>query len=225
MLCTSVRRRCAPSRSGRSPRMRVEVHARFDLHQARRRCPRASSRWVCRSLKSMPSSSRRRSSAAMPRAVVVRRRRCRSSSAPSVGELEAELRQVRRACVSSGVCSCSVSCLRPSFCISAALSSTRISSPLLMTPIAVGHLLGFLDVVRGQDDGDAALAQAAHHLPHVAPQLDVDAGASARRGTGSSGSCASALAIITRRFMPPESVMILLLRLSHSDRSRSTCSI
>jgi hypothetical protein len=40
----------------------------------------------------------------------------------------------------------------------------------------VGHLLGLLDVVRGQDDGDAAVAQVAHQLPHLAPQLDVDAG-------------------------------------------------
>ena len=40
-----------------------------------------------------------------------------------------------------------------------------------------------------------------------------------------SGSCASALAIITRRFMPPDSVMILSLRLSHSDRSRSSFSM
>ena len=41
---------------------------------------------------------------------------------------------------------------------------------------AVGHLLGFLDVVRGQDDGDAGGAQLAHHLPHVLAQFDVDAG-------------------------------------------------
>ena len=39
-----------------------------------------------------------------------------------------------------------------------------------------------------------------------------------------SGSWLSALAIMTRRFMPPESVMILLLRLSQSDSSRSTFS-
>jgi hypothetical protein len=32
------------------------------------------------------------------------------------------------------------------------------------------------------------------------------------------------LAIITRRFMPPDRVMILLLRLSHSERSRRICS-
>ena len=41
---------------------------------------------------------------------------------------------------------------------------------------AVGHLLGLVDVVRGQDDGDAALAQAPHQRPHVAAQLDVDPG-------------------------------------------------
>jgi hypothetical protein len=34
------------------------------------------------------------------------------------------------------------------------------------------------------------------------------------------GSCDSALAIITRRFMPPDSVMSLLSFLSHSDRSQ-----
>ena len=38
------------------------------------------------------------------------------------------------------------------------------------------------------------------------------------------GSCDSALAIITRRFMPPDSVMILASLLSHSVRSRSTRS-
>ena len=39
------------------------------------------------------------------------------------------------------------------------------------------------------------------------------------------GSCDSALAIITRRFMPPDSVTILESFLSHSDRSFSTFSI
>ena len=39
------------------------------------------------------------------------------------------------------------------------------------------------------------------------------------------GSCDSALAIITRRFMPPDSVTILASFLSHSDRSFSTFSI
>ena len=36
------------------------------------------------------------------------------------------------------------------------------------------------------------------------------------------GSCDSALAIITRRFMPPDSVAILLFFLSQSDKSFST---
>jgi len=38
------------------------------------------------------------------------------------------------------------------------------------------------------------------------------------------GSWLSALAIITRRFMPPDSSNILALRLSHSDRSRNIFS-
>src|SRR5471030_1621614 len=44
-------------------------------------------------------------------------------------------------------------------------------------PDAVGHMLGLLDVVRGEDDGYAACAQSAHHLPHVAAKFDVYAGA------------------------------------------------
>ncbi len=40
----------------------------------------------------------------------------------------------------------------------------------------VGHVLGFLDVMRGEDDGDAGGAQFAHQLPHVLAQFDVDAG-------------------------------------------------
>ena len=39
------------------------------------------------------------------------------------------------------------------------------------------------------------------------------------------GSCASALAISTRRFIPPESSMMRALRFSHSERSRRICSI
>ena len=40
----------------------------------------------------------------------------------------------------------------------------------------IGHFLGFFDIVRGQNDGHAVFAQATHHLPHVAPQLDINAG-------------------------------------------------
>ena len=40
-----------------------------------------------------------------------------------------------------------------------------------------------------------------------------------------SGSWLRALAIITRRFIPPDRVMILSLRFSHRDSSRSTFSM
>ena len=42
-------------------------------------------------------------------------------------------------------------------------------------PDAVGHLLGFLDVVSRQNDGHPFAAQTAHELPHVVPQIDVHA--------------------------------------------------
>ena len=38
---------------------------------------------------------------------------------------------------------------------------------------SVGHLLRFFDVVGGEDDGDAAFPQLAHHFPHVPAQLHV----------------------------------------------------
>ncbi len=40
-----------------------------------------------------------------------------------------------------------------------------------------------------------------------------------------SGSCDSALAIMTRRFMPPDRVMIFASFLSQRDRSFSSCSM
>src|SRR3546814_7342901 len=39
---------------------------------------------------------------------------------------------------------------------------------------AIGHLLGFLDVVRGENNGDAAFTQRAYHLPHVVTPFHVD---------------------------------------------------
>ena len=48
--------------------------------------------------------------------------------------------------------------------------------PLVDDADPVGHLLRLVDVVRGQDDGDAAGAQPPHERPHVAPELDVHAG-------------------------------------------------
>ncbi len=83
---------------------------------------------------------------------------------------------------------------------------------------AVGHLLGFLDVVRGEDDGHAAVAQLADAAATCRGAVPRRRRRRARPRNSSCGSCTSALAIITRRFMPPESVMILASRLSHSDR-------
>ena len=41
---------------------------------------------------------------------------------------------------------------------------------------AVGHLLGFLDIMGGEDDRRPVGAELADQLPHVAAKLDVDAG-------------------------------------------------
>jgi hypothetical protein len=39
---------------------------------------------------------------------------------------------------------------------------------------AVGHFFGLFDIMGGQNDRHPALAQAPHHIPHVAAQFDVD---------------------------------------------------
>lgn len=75
----------------------------------------------------------------------------------------------------------------------------------------------------GENDGRALIAQSPHQRPHVLAQLDIDTGGGFVEETF--GSWLSALAIITRRFMPPDSWMILLSFLSNSARSRSTFSI
>ena len=41
---------------------------------------------------------------------------------------------------------------------------------------AVGHHLGLFDVMRGQDDGDAARAHLIYDRPHALAQFHVDAG-------------------------------------------------
>ena len=40
----------------------------------------------------------------------------------------------------------------------------------------VGHFLGLVDVMRGQDDGDAGGLERAYDFPHALAQFDVDAG-------------------------------------------------
>ena len=89
---------------------------------------------------------------------------------------------------------------------------------------AVGHLLGLVDVVRGQDDRHAAVAQRAHQLPHVAPQLDVDAG---RRLVEEQDS-----RLVRQRLGDQQPALHaarqrhdLAVLLSHSDRSFSTFSM
>ena len=37
------------------------------------------------------------------------------------------------------------------------------------------EVLGFLEIVRGEDDGDALLIESAQEIPHRAADLDVDA--------------------------------------------------
>ena len=71
----------------------------------------------------------------------------------------------------------------------------------------------------GEDDGDAALAQLRGPAPTCRGAARRRRRRSARRGTGCRARGDSALAIITRRFMPPDSSMIFALRLSQSDRS------
>jgi hypothetical protein len=78
---------------------------------------------------------------------------------------------------------------------------------------AVGHLLGFLDVVRGQDDGDAGGAQRRAPSPTCRLRNSTSTPAVGSSRNRICGSCDSALAIITRRFMPPDSVMILAVLL------------
>src|SRR5690606_1286173 len=43
-------------------------------------------------------------------------------------------------------------------------------------PDAIGHFFGLLDIVGRQNDGDPVVAQASHHLPHIAAKLHIDAG-------------------------------------------------
>ncbi len=40
---------------------------------------------------------------------------------------------------------------------------------------AVSHFLGFLDVMRGENDGDAALAHLADQPPHILAQFHINA--------------------------------------------------
>ena len=43
-------------------------------------------------------------------------------------------------------------------------------------PYPVRHFLGFLNVVGGENDGDAVFPQSPDHFPHIPSQLHVDSG-------------------------------------------------
>ena len=145
------------------------------------------------------------------RVVGVDRARCRRRTA------RGRSRRARRERASSGCCSCSVELLLAELAHQLGLLLDQDDLALADHADAVGHLLGLLDVVGGQDDGDAASRAARAPSPTCRAAARRRRRRSARRGTGCRGSCDSALAISTRRFMPPESVMILLSFLSHSD--------
>ena len=141
-----------------------------------------------------------------------------------VDELDAARVQLERVARERGgdgaraaACSCSVSCFLPSLRMSSAFSSTRMISPLVDDADAIGHLLGLVDVVRREDDRDARCRAGRARRSTCRGAARRRRPRSARRGTGFAARATSAFAIITRRFMPPESVMILLSFLSQSD--------
>ena len=63
-------------------------------------------------------------------------------------------------------------------------SSTRMMSPLIDHPDPVGHVLGLLDVMGGEDDGDALFAQVRAPFPTCRGAIRRRRPPSARRGTG-----------------------------------------
>ena len=155
--------------------------------QARRRCPPASSGCVFRSLKPMPSSPSRRSSAGMSGAAPSPPLRVEGVLQLVAAGLERQrpAGQRRRAAPSAAPAGCSVSCRLPSFCISVGLLLDQDQLALGDDADAVGHLLGLVDVVGGQDDGDAARRAAAAPAPTCRGAARRRRRRSARRGTGS----------------------------------------
>ena len=121
---------------------------------------------VCRSLNRCPA---RQLAAAGRDAGRARpgRRRCRSSSTPSAESSSrrpasaAGIAASRLLQAAGQLLACRASASASAF------SSTRIELALVDDADAVGHLLGFLDVVGGQDDGHAARRAAARTSPHM----------------------------------------------------------
>jgi len=123
----------------------------------------------------------------------------------------------------SGSSRLSVNCFLPSFFISSIFSSTTISSPLWITPIrsAISSASSMYWVVRMIVTPLSRSLRTSAHMSRRSSTSTPAVGSSKNR---ISGSCDRALAIKTRRFMPPDKVMILSLRFSRNERARSTFS-
>ena len=156
-----------------------------------------------RSLKPMPRSPSSPQQRGMSDALARRASKVYSSSLPPALSASGQAASSGGDRAPSAPAGCSVSCRLPSFFISVAFSSTSDQLALADDADAVRHLLRLVDVVRGQDDGHAARragAARAPTCPGAARRPRPAVGSSRNR---ISGSCASAFAIITRRFMPP----------------------
>ncbi len=84
----------------------------------------------------------------------------------------------------------------PSERISSAFSSTKNDLAMADDTDAVGHLLGFLDIMRGQDDGHARFSLKARTTPHMSRRSSTSTPAVGSSRKRISGSCDSALAIM-----------------------------
>src|ERR1043166_2528384 len=177
---------------------------------------------VSRSVKPIPSSATRRTSSGMPVSSSLPLKVYSSSRPPSFNTRRQS--DSSRGIAASGACRRNVSCFLPSCFISFVFSSTTMSPPLWTTPIrsAISSAsaiwgVGIMIVT--------PWARSPRTSPHRPRRSSTSTPAVGSSRNSISGSCASALATSPRRFMPPESVMILLLRLSQSDRPRSTRSM
>jgi len=100
----------------------------------------------------------------------------------------------------------------------------RDDAPLFEHRDALAKRLGFLQVVRREDDGVAVPVESPDNCPQGLAQLDVDA----RVGSSSTitgGLCTRACATSTRRFIPPESARMLTSALEARSRCCITSSI
>ena len=164
--------RSAPSRCGRSPRSPRQFMPA--PAPGRRRCPRAS-----------PAGSARPEHEAGGREVAQQRGDAGALRRGVVGVLEARaVVDARRACSAasdSGIVVDRALQLDRHVLAAHAAHQRRLlldeqDAAAVDHRDAVGHRLGLLDVVGGEDDRRAAGAQVAHDVPHALAELDVDPG-------------------------------------------------